>query len=314
MVSYFRYNSDDLYVHFSQDEQPHPYDFKMHTHEQCELYCFFGGKGSFRVEGTNYPLSPGDIIIMRPYEAHYIDIDPSLPYTRSAVQFDSNIFGSADSDGILKKAFFDRETGRLNRYSGAELGLPYKLFTEALTAPVGDHRTLILSRLMPLLHSISVVFDTRSDDDDSDSLEHRIVSFVGSRISDDISLDTICREFYISKPQLCRIFKAATGSGVGIHNGQASGAFEGAYAVWRCAYKSGCRVRIQGLLGVLPFVPQALRHFAVRKAAVTDCIAGGNTFLFGSMAAEDLQIPFVAHIIKGLSGEEFYLFTYTFIC
>lgn len=113
-----------------------------------------------------------------------------------------------------KKAFFDRETGRLNRYSGAELGLPYKLFTEALTAPVGDHRTLILSRLMPLLHSISVVFDTRSDDDDSDSLEHRIVSFVGSRISDDISLDTICREFYISKPQLCRIFKAATGSGV----------------------------------------------------------------------------------------------------
>ena len=214
MFSYFRYNSDDLYVHFSQDEQPHPYDFKMHTHEQCELYCFFGGKGSFRVEGTNYPLSPGDIIIMRPYEAHYIDIDPSLPYTRSAVQFDSNIFGSADSDGILKKAFFDRETGRLNRYSGAELGLPYKLFTEALTAPVGDHRTLILSRLMPLLHSISVVFDTRSDDDDSDSLEHRIVSFVGSRISDDISLDTICREFYISKPQLCRIFKAATGSGV----------------------------------------------------------------------------------------------------
>lgn len=214
MVSYFRYNSDDLYVHFSQDEQPHPYDFKMHTHEQCELYCFFGGKGSFRVEGTNYPLSPGDIIIMRPYEAHYIDIDPSLPYTRSAVQFDSNIFGSADSDGILKKAFFDRETGRLNRYSGAELGLSYKLFTEALTAPVGDHRTLILSRLMPLLHSISVVFDTRSYDDDSDSLEHRIVSFVGSRISDDISLDTICREFYISKPQLCRIFKAATGSGV----------------------------------------------------------------------------------------------------
>ena len=84
MFSYFRYNSGDLYVHFSQDEQPHPYDFKMHTHEQCELYCFFGGKGSFRVEGTNYPLSPGDIIIMRPYEAHYIDIDPSLPYTRSA--------------------------------------------------------------------------------------------------------------------------------------------------------------------------------------------------------------------------------------
>ena len=214
MVSYFSYKSEDLYVHFSQDAQPHPSDFKMHSHDQCELYCFFGGKGSFRVEGTNYPLSVGDILIMRPYEAHYIDIDASVPYTRSAVQFDINLFAKVDKEGYLTRPFTNRETGRLNRYNGNELGLPYKLFTESIAAPSGDTRTLIMSWLLPLLHSISAVFDTRSDDDNSDTIEHRIVSFVGSKISEDISLDTVCREFYISKPQLCRIFKAATGSGV----------------------------------------------------------------------------------------------------
>jgi AraC-like DNA-binding protein len=37
---------------------------------------------------------------------------------------------------------------------------------------------------------------------------------VNEHLYEELSLDTICKKFYISKPQLCRIFKRATGSTV----------------------------------------------------------------------------------------------------
>lgn len=82
MAEYFSYRGKDLLMHYSRDENPLPSDFKMHTHESYELYSFVGGSGIYRVEGTPYPLKHGDILIMRPAEAHYIDLTDTEPYTR----------------------------------------------------------------------------------------------------------------------------------------------------------------------------------------------------------------------------------------
>ena len=74
MAEYFSCSDSDISMNYSRDDKPVPSDFKMHTHESYELYYFAGGSGIYRVEGTPYPLEYGDILIMRPAEAHYIDI------------------------------------------------------------------------------------------------------------------------------------------------------------------------------------------------------------------------------------------------
>ena len=82
-------------------EHPNPSDFKMHTHDTYELYYFIGGSGIYRVEGTPYPLQKGDILIMRPTEAHYIDITDNKPYTRLSVNFKTGLLCGIDPSGKL---------------------------------------------------------------------------------------------------------------------------------------------------------------------------------------------------------------------
>lgn len=212
---FFRFQSDGINGHYLHDERPRPANFKMHTHEEYELYYFAAGRGIFRIEGTPYSLEPGDILIMGPGEAHYIDLDPSKPYTRLSLHFNPHIFDGVDTAGRLSEPFTCRAPGSFNLYRDSDFtsGV-WKEFIKNLCSAAEDRRLHTLANLLPLLNEISAAYRARSSETVNDSLDYRIISYINRNLSDNISLDGICREFYISKPQLCRIFKKATGSTV----------------------------------------------------------------------------------------------------
>ena len=95
---YFSYHGNLISAHYAADDAPDPGRFRMHTHDACELFCFLEGKGSFQIEGSSYPLTPGDILLMRPLEAHYIRIDPACRYTRFAIHFRPSLLADIDPD------------------------------------------------------------------------------------------------------------------------------------------------------------------------------------------------------------------------
>ena len=70
----FIYRSEALFSFLGVDEKPEPSDFKYHTHLMCEIYYFIEGDAIFHVEGAQYRLKPGDILVMRPTEAHYVEM------------------------------------------------------------------------------------------------------------------------------------------------------------------------------------------------------------------------------------------------
>ncbi len=201
-------------VNYTRSERPDKNSFALHTHEMCELYCFLGGKGQFKIEGNSYPLTVGDVLIMRRGEAHYIDINPDFPYTRISVHFDEGLFDSFDSRRALLTPFAARERGRLNLYSADELdGNCCRSFTESMSADKLD-RLSVVSRLIPVLADICRAFDGKSNPIEEETAIQKVIKYINNNLSEHISLDEICREFYISKPQLCRLFKANTGSTV----------------------------------------------------------------------------------------------------
>lgn len=212
---FFTFYSDGLRTHYRYDERPRPEEFSMHTHEEYELYYFVSGRGVFRIEGTPYPLEAGDILVMSPAEAHYIDLDPSKPYTRLSVHFNPRIFDSIDPAGRLSEPFTGRAPGSFNLYRDSDFSSGiWKEYIKNLCSPAEDRRLHTLANLLPLLNEISAAYRARSSETVNDSLDYRIISYINRNLSEDISLDSICREFYISKPQLCRSFKKATGSTV----------------------------------------------------------------------------------------------------
>ena len=77
-------------------------------------------------------------------------------------------------------------------------------------------RISILAGLIPILHEIRSIFysNANQDEPESDTMAYRIVRYLKKNLNNPITLDDICREFYISRSQLCRIFRDATGTTV----------------------------------------------------------------------------------------------------
>ncbi|HAL20674.1 MAG TPA: hypothetical protein DCP17_07975 [Ruminococcaceae bacterium] len=215
MQDYFIFNQPDMMSHYSSSPVPRPENFKMHTHEWCEVYYFSEGKGTFKIEGSSYPLESGDILLMRPLESHYIDIDPSHRYTRFSAHFDPAILKGLDPDGYLMRPFYDREAGKKNLYRASSFKSEiYKSYLKNAVRETENRRLQILSNILPLLNEISAAFSAGVNETASETLDYKIVNYINNRLSENITLDEICREFYISKPHLCRVFKEITGSTV----------------------------------------------------------------------------------------------------
>ncbi len=215
MDSFFSYADQDIQISYRQDSVPLPANFRMHTHETYELYYFVGGRGVYRVEGTPYPLESGDILLMRPAEAHYVDIRDTAPYTRLTVNFRPELFEHIDPAGQLLLPFNRRALGTFNRYRAENFtGSAYRTLLDNLTADCPDRRLQTVTNLAALLNEIAAAYTTMNEAAASPSLDCRIISFINRHLAEELSLNGISRRFFISESQLCRIFKKATGSTV----------------------------------------------------------------------------------------------------
>ena len=217
IMNLFRYTSPGLTVSHTLDANPQPKQFRLHTHAWTELYCFLSGRGVFHIEGTEYILEPGDILLMRPAESHYIEMDPAFPYERIVVNFDNELFSVLDPERTLTRPLLCRAAGTLNRYPKADF--PDNTYMDCLRRmtedPQGD-RIGILTELIRLLHMIGKVFDEHEAQYPQDTtLEQQIIQYINRHLENDISLQTICDRFFISRAQLCRRFLRATGISVG---------------------------------------------------------------------------------------------------
>ncbi len=213
MPTPFSYSDKDLYFHYTIDPAPDPQSFAMHTHDRCELYLFLAGKGTFLIEGSEYPLQSGDILVMRPFEAHCIRVLQSEPYERMAVHFHPQLIPPSLQKTLLS-AFYDREPGNHNliRGSGEQSALLQANLRQMLeNEPMP--RENILSHLFPVLYALSTAKKSAADPA-GETLPYRIIRYINDNLSAPLSLDSICKNFFLSKSQLCRIFKQYAGSTV----------------------------------------------------------------------------------------------------
>lgn len=211
MNSLFRFRDESLFCHRSLDERPDPEAFPVHAHETPELYLFQSGRGEYLVEGSHYPLQPGDLLLMRPAETHKLLISPDDPYLRLAVHFPTDLFSSLDPEGQLMRAFFARPLGQRNHYPAAQYpGLSDPLVS--LSPAPGAERLPIVSRLFSVLTEIAGLFAAENEETGPEGLASELVSYVNTHLFEELSLPQIARHFSLSSSQLGRLFREATGT------------------------------------------------------------------------------------------------------
>ena len=216
MAALFRYRDAELYSHHSLDERPEQSHFPMHTHEWMEIFYFVSGKGRYWVEGTEYPLQPHDILIMRAAESHTLVIAEDEPYERIAFHFSPTLLTEFDPEGKLLRPFLNRPLGQRNRYA-AEKGGAERLrmaFLEFSFENVPDVRLNLLARLLLFLTTLRSIYEQEMPLRlPSHMPQNRIVAYVNEHLFEgELSVQTVAKRFYRSPSQIARSFQQATGA------------------------------------------------------------------------------------------------------
>lgn len=211
------FSSEGLYTRYAIDNEPHDEDFKMHVHENCEIFYFVSGSAEYLVEGTRYPLEEGSVLIMRPSESHRTKILDSKKYERYAVNFSTSVMDEFDPGHRLLKSFFDRPLGRGNLFLPMEFDGENirKIFVE-MCEKCSRYETLLNTRthLLWLLDRINRAWLRRGAKEYAppQNISERMVLYVNFHLFEELSVPDLAEHFFLSTSQFSRVFKQATGA------------------------------------------------------------------------------------------------------
>lgn len=205
------------------DESQKEFDF--HYHDFDKLLIMIRGNVSYTIEGRTYPLQPYDIVFVQHNEIHRPIIHSPEPYERIIVYI---------------------TPGFIRDYKDNKYNLEYCFEKAAL-----EHTSVLRIPSLqkhPLFKSIQKLEKSFLDEDFayelrrqilfldfmiqlnravlSDSLDYMhneisngrisdIVKYINTHLTEELSIDKIAEEFFISKYHMMRSFKAETGYSIG---------------------------------------------------------------------------------------------------
>ena len=193
--------------------------FPTHFHQLYELMYFISGKATFIVEGTEYSAGTGDVFITRPEELHSILLLGGK-YTRHFFQFSRAFVSGLYGNCNLLAAQDARKSGSRNKISAAlvekyDVGSFFTRVQDELTTPRAESAVLVQSYTVQLLAQINRIQrelePAQESGGESDAKLRKIKDCLKRHATENVSLDQLAEEVYISKYYLCRFFKEHTG-------------------------------------------------------------------------------------------------------
>lgn len=210
-------------VHHSIDPHPTRQSFHMHVHRFYEIYRFLSGEGFYSIEGRDYRLRPGCILLMRDGETHMPHINESKPYERIAIHFDPDAFLPENGPyAPLRALFSDHAPGCDNFYlpTPKNEGFFSEIFSR-ICRPVANEGEFLLrlaANLPPLLCELLAMGTKASHaltppDQDRAALAE-IIDYVNAHLTEITGIEELEKRFFYSASTLNRLFRASIGSTV----------------------------------------------------------------------------------------------------
>ena len=196
-------------------------EFSYHYHDFHKVIIFLSGKAAYHIEGKSYYLKPWDILLVNRHAIHKPEIDFSVPYERFVLWIRDDIKSTellrcfqkaidrsynlirldSDTQEKLKQLLYELEAALKDEKFGSEL-LGSALFTQFM---VYVNRIFLEKQYIYDAHSYS-----------SDSQIEELLRYINHNLTEDLSIETLARKYYLSKYHMMRKFKEETGNTV--HN------------------------------------------------------------------------------------------------
>ena len=188
-----------------------------HTHDYYEIYFFMEGNVSIEIGEKEYPLKHGDVVVLPPGLPHHALIhDESVPYRRFVfwvtVDYLNRLMEEAQAYGFLMQLVRTREEYIFHNDEIVFNAIQTKVFhllEEIYSNRFGKEAKIALCIGDLLLHLNRVVYDQRHERSDLEEqrLSERLIDYVEEHLEEDLSLDRLAGEFFVSKYHIAHLFK-----------------------------------------------------------------------------------------------------------
>lgn len=211
-----QYKDADLELHHTLTPAPSEKNFPLHAHNRYEIYCFLDGQGYYTVEGHDYPLTQGCILVMRDGETHKLHISPEKPYERIALHFAPSLVEPACKEALLS-AFRGRPLGQRNILPPSKALDRVRDMLLRITdgsVPPDEARNLILAYLPALLYELSRAARVKADTEslpDARPLVGQIIDCINEDPAAVEGMEALEKRFGFSRSYLNRTFRQSTG-------------------------------------------------------------------------------------------------------
>ena len=200
-------------------------EMEYHYHEFDKIVLFLSGTASYIIEGRSYFLEPWDVLLVSHHLIHKPVIDPSDPYERVVLYLDPGFVRSHSTpEGDLTACF------RLARERQFALMRPdpaqreqLRRLLAALEEAVADRGFAggLLARtcfLQLLIHLNRAMVQDHTDRVRSASRHdpkiERALAYINDHLADELTVDALAGQAYVSKYHFMRRFKQCTGCSV----------------------------------------------------------------------------------------------------
>lgn len=201
--------------------------FEYHHHDFSKIVILIDGDLTYYIEGKAYILKPWDILFVNKNEIHKPVVNPNKYYERIVIWLNPDFMAKyAQGNNNLLKCF---EVAIKNNYNLLRLNMKSIDIIKNLIQDIQNCnnsnefgseilKESLFVQLMVLMNRLFLNNDKNRDIEDIqyDKTIEGVLNYINSNLENDLSIDTIASEFFISKYYLMRKFKNQIGSS--IHN------------------------------------------------------------------------------------------------
>ncbi|WP_099469909.1 AraC family transcriptional regulator [Konateibacter massiliensis] len=215
--------NNNLFYYFDYDERYAGINMEFqHFHRFYEILILLAPEADHLIEGNSFHLKMGDMVLLPPFCLHKSIYNEGLPSKRLVISFmfPENLFGLPNGYSSLLKPFHDEIS--IFRFSQEQKELLHKKLNEIfLYSKQEDFKQSELSEL--IIHSKFIdflntilrfrdqnIYRDEKKNTPSTQKMYEVSSFIHGHFNEELSLNSLADQFYLSPYYLSHQFKKVT--------------------------------------------------------------------------------------------------------
>lgn len=200
-------------------------EFTYHYHDFNKILILLNGDVTYTIEGRSYDLKANDIVFVKAGEVHKPVINSTSPYERIVIYVSPDYLDSyqkekADLNTCFHQAHKEQShVLRIKSFANSRLNSCIQRLEGSLQdkdfANELYHEVLFLEFMIELNRAALCDAITYLSNTSSNQTILAIIEYLNTHLTEDICIDTLAEQFYLSRYYLMHSFKEETGYTIG---------------------------------------------------------------------------------------------------